>query len=317
MVNSEELINLYSKCNLCPNKCSVNRVNNQLGRCGQSSDVKIAWCGLHRGEEPPITGKKGSGMIFFCGCPLHCQYCQNYQISSLDAAGFNVSISELSNIMLELQNFGATTLNLVTGSHFIPSIIIALEMAKEKGFNLPVVWNSSGYEDVSALRLIDPYIDLYLLDIKTLDENTASKFCALKQYASNIISVAKFIKNRRTFTDLDNLKGTLIRHLVFPGQMQSTLDFLKFYADNLKDCSLLSLMVQFVPPKENPGFKAVTKKEYKKLLDTIDDLGIDGFIQELDDNEYLWIPDFNLDVPFPSGFADVLPYFLALKHKAL
>lgn len=317
MVNLKQVNELYEKCTLCPNNCQVNRTAGIKGRCGQTDKVKVAWCGLHRGEEPPVTGKKGSGMIFFCGCSLHCQYCQNYQISSLDGAGIEISVRQLTDIMLKLQEMGAETLNLVTGTHFVPAIINAVSDAKNKGFTLPIVWNSSGYESVETLKLIDPFIDLYLFDLKTLNPCTASKFCGLEKYAEVIVPAVKFLKKRHPNTDLDNLKGTLIRHLVFPGEFQSTLDFIDFYADNLKDCCALSMMVQFVPPKENPGFKPVSKEQYKKILDKLDQYNIDGYIQELDDNEYLWIPDFNKDCPFPAGFADPLPYFLELKHKAL
>lgn len=315
MVNVTDVLSLYSDCTLCPNNCHCNRLEGRKGICGQTSDVKVAWSGLHRGEEPPVSGENGSGMIFFCGCPLHCAYCQNHQISSLDAAGITVSIDELSRMMLSLQEMGAATLNLVTGTHFVPSIIIALEKARESGLTLPVVWNSSGYEAVSTMRLIDSYIDLYLLDIKTLSETCAGIFCGRKEYAKAVLPVASFLKKRRPFTDVDALKGTLVRHLVFPGQFDATLEFLSFYAQNLKDCSRLSLMVQFVPPLENPGFKPVSKKQYQKLLDVIDEYSIDGFVQELDDNEYLWIPDFNRNNPFPEGFAQPLEYFIELKRK--
>ena len=155
---------MYEKCKLCPNYCQVDR-RVKVGLCGQSDKVRIAWSGLHRGEEPPLTGEKGSGMIFFTGCPLHCKYCQNHQISGALGSnmGFNITNEELSELMLSLQEQGATTLNLVTGTHFIPSIIEALIIAKDKGFNLPVVYNSSGYESIEGLTLIDPYIDLYLI----------------------------------------------------------------------------------------------------------------------------------------------------------
>ena len=297
--------------------CHVNRTAGQKGRCLQDSRIKIAWCGLHRGEEPPVSGKNGSGMIFFCGCPLHCQYCQNWQISSTDSTGIYVSCQQLCNIMLELERQGAASLNLVTGTHYIPQIINALEEAKSKGLTLKVVWNSSGYESVEALRLIDKYIDLYLVDLKTLSPCTASQFCGLEKYAQAVVPVMKFLKKRHPITDVENLKGILVRHLVFPGHFKATCDCIRFYADNLKDSCAFSLMVQFVPPKENPGFKPVTEQEYDTLLQMLDDLGIDGYIQEPDDNEYLWIPDFEKDRPFPEKFSDPLPYFLELKHKTL
>ena len=255
-------------------------------------------------------------MIFFCGCPLHCQYCQNYQISQAGFDGLKVTETELANLMLGLQDFGAASINLVTGTHFIPSIVTALEEAKRRGLILPVVWNSSGFESVSALRMIDSLIDLYLIDIKTLSCDVASRFCGLSKYAEAAVPVASFLKRRHPNTTLEGqLKGTLVRHLVFPGCIDATVDFLHWYADNLKDCSLLSLMVQFVPPKENPGFEKMSDADYDMLLDLVDELGIDGFVQERSDNEILWIPDFRKDQPFPEGFADALPAFLDFKRS--
>ncbi len=304
---------LYTKCELCPNRCGVDRTK-QKGICGQTDKVKVAWSGLHRGEEPPISGSKGSGMIFFSGCPLHCAYCQNHQISKASAeVGVEISVEELKNLMLELQNFGATTLNLVTGTHFIPSIITALENAKKEGFSLPVVWNSSGFETVEAMELIDPYIDLYLLDIKTLDKDVAKVFCGKEKYVEAIKPLVRFLAKRRPETDLEALKGVLVRHLVFPGTIDATFYFLSWFAAHYKDNFRLSLMVQFVDPK-GKEFPKVSIREYKMLLDTIDELDLDGFVQEIGDEDK-WIPDFTQDIPFPSPFADVLPYFLKLKNS--
>ena len=306
---------LYSECNLCPNGCGVDRTKGTKGICGCSSSVKVAWCGLHRGEEPPVSGPNGSGMIFFCGCPLHCRYCQNWQISSGSWEGEEVSENELAVIMLKLQEMGAHTLNLVTGTQYIPSIINALEQAKEMGFTLPVVWNSSGYETVDALKMIDPYIDLYLLDCKTLSQKVASVFCGRASYADAIVPVISFLRRRykKTVLEDNRLEGVLVRHLVFPGCIEQTVDFIKWYADNFKDNFCLSLMTQFVPPKENPGFKPVTDGEYEMLSALLEDLDIEGFIQEREENEILWIPDFRKDQPFPESFAKPLPYFL--EHK--
>ena len=308
----------YNKCDLCPNYCKVDRTKGQLGVCKQTDEVKIAWSGLHRGEEPPVTGEKGSGMIFFTGCPLHCAYCQNRQISGSDGENYGISVTtdELASLMLNLQEIGATTLNLVTGTHFIPSIIKALDIAKEKGFLLPVVWNSSGYESLEGLELIDPYIDLYLLDGKTLSTSVASQFCGRAKYAESIVPVMDYVKAKHPYTDLDNLKGTILRHLVFPGTINATKEFLKLYAEKYKDSFFLSLMVQFVPPRENPGFVPMTDEEYDDLIEYLGELGIeDGFAQEKSDDDILWIPDFRKDIPFPESFADPSPYFLELKNK--
>lgn len=322
-----ELCSQYSNCRLCPNECGVDRAAGEVGRCGQTSQMRVAWVGLHRGEEPPITGEHGSGMVFFCGCPLHCQYCQNYQISgALDGQegarrrsydGVAVTEKQLADLMLDLQSFGAASINLVTGTHYIPSIVVALKDAKKRGLSLPVVWNSSGYESVEAMRLIDDLIDLYLLDVKTLDKDVASCFCGLPRYCDAVVPLVRFLKRRHPRTDMENgLEGVLVRHLVFPGTLDATMKFISWYADNLKVNFLLSLMVQFVPPLEDPGFPKISKSEYSSLLDALDRYEIDGFIQEQSDNEILWIPDFTKDQPFPEGFADPLPSFLDLKRKA-
>ena len=297
--------------------CHVDRRSGK-GVCRQSDDVRIAWSGLHRGEEPPVTGEHGSGMIFFSGCPLHCQFCQNRQISGSDGENYGIVISEeeMSSLMISLEEQGAATLNLVTGTHFIPSIINALEMARGKGFSLPVVWNSSGFESVYGLSLIDPYIDLYLVDCKTLDKGTASRFCRTSRYVDAIIPCLDFIKAHHPSTDLDAMKGTLLRHLVFPGELESTVSFLRVFAERYKDAFFLSLMTQFVPPLGDPGFEKMGDDEYDSLVYLLEELGIDdGFMQDPGDDDVLWIPDFTQDVPFPASFADPNPYFLSLKHR--
>lgn len=318
MVNCLEMVNKeYTECILCPNKCRVNRYEKK-GICLQSDKVRIAWSGLHRGEEPPVTGEHGSGMIFFTGCPLHCRYCQNIQISGSDGEdyGIEVTVDELSGIMLALQEMKATTLNLVTGTHFIPSIMEALSIARSKGLTIPMVWNSSGYESIEGLQLIDEYVDLYLLDCKSIKRKVSSVFCGRASYADNIIPVMDYIKERHPVTDLDRLNGTLLRHLVFPGTLNATKDFLKLFAERYKDSFILSLMVQFVPPKEDPGFVGINDEEYDELVELLEELGIDdGFMQEKGDDDILWIPDFHDDVPFPASFADPNPYFLELKRK--
>lgn len=308
----------YERCTLCPNRCGVDRTKGRSGICGMSDEVMIAWSGLHRGEEPPITGENGSGMIFFSGCPLHCRYCQNIQISGKGDlnVGYPVSIDELSILMLDLERMGASTLNLVTGTHFIPSIIEALLIAKEKGLSLPVVWNSSGYEDLEALALIDPYIDIYLLDCKSLDRKVCSVFCGREQYADVIIPVMDYVKGTHPETDLEEkMRGVILRHLVFPGTLDATFSFLSYYAAHYKDNFFLSLMVQFVPPKGDLVFEKLSAKEYDSIISAFEVLGIEeGFIQEQGD-EILWIPDFTKDNPFPHPFSTPNDYFLSLKHR--
>lgn len=309
----------YSKCYLCPNMCGVNRLNGEKGRCRMTSTIRLSWAGLHRGEEPPLCGSKGSGMLFFTGCPLHCAYCQNRQISGSDGENWGIDITEeeLVLIMLDLEKMGARTLNIVTGTHYIPSLVNALEEAKKRGFSLPVVWNSSGYERIEALELIDKYIDVYLLDCKTLNHNVASVFCGLKQYADVILPVMDWLREKHPETNLEKLKGTIIRHLVFPGTVNASKKFISIFAKRYKDNFHLSLMSQFVPPKEDLSLVSITEEEYEELCSLVEDEGIEnGFIQEKSDDDILWIPDFRKDVPFPPSFAEASKMFLEIKRKS-
>jgi putative pyruvate formate lyase activating enzyme len=319
MVMEKQVMDAYRSCTLCPNRCKVDRLAKQKGRCSQTSDVRVAWAGLHKGEEPPITGEKGSGMIFFSGCPLMCAYCQNHQISTAaQPIGIELSIEELAGIMLELQGMGATNLNMVTGTHFIPSIIEALRLARSKGLELDVVWNSSGFESIEGLALIDPYVDVYLIDVKILDADVGATFCGLRRYADDILPVMEFLKQRHPATYVDekgNLKGLLVRHLVFPTAIQASFTVLEYFARELKECAYLSLMVQFEPPLGNASFPPISEEEYDALLSALENLGIEeGFVQELGEN-VSWIPDFTQENPFPQDFASPLPYFLSLKRS--
>ncbi|MCK9190363.1 MAG: radical SAM protein [Sphaerochaetaceae bacterium] len=317
-------LELYNECMLCPNYCKVNRNGGKLGVCGESAIVRVAWSGLHKGEEPPVTGKNGSGMIFFSGCPLHCQYCQNYQISGGlnvrdGSVGTEVSIDELARMMIELQKIGANNINFVTGTHFIPSIIEAIDIARSMGMTLPLVWNTSGYESIEGLKAIDEYIDLYLIDLKTLDRNTAKNFCGTERYVDYIKPVFDFIvkkhpkyKYKGQYTTPE---GILVRHLIFPGPLKSTTEFLEYYAKNLKDKCFLSLMVQFTDPINPDKFKKISEEDYDNLLTYLDILDIeDGFVQEIGD-DVEWIPDFKLDMPFPKNFCTPLEYYLDLKKE--
>jgi putative pyruvate formate lyase activating enzyme len=313
----------YTNCNLCPNHCGVDRTKSKLGICDESDEVRVAFSGLHRGEEPPVTGKNGSGMIFFSGCPLHCQYCQNYQISGgvnkRDGnVGTPVSIDELSTLMCELEKMGANNINLVTPTHFIPSIVLAIEKARSNNLTLPIVYNTSGFEDIEALKLIDKYIDLYLIDLKTLDKGVSKNFCGRALYAERIKDVFSFLVKRHpkfeVFDDYTTPKGLLVRHLVFPNELEATYQVLDYFAKELKDSCFLSLMVQFIDPKNYKTFEKIKDWEYEALLNYLDKLNIEnGFVQELEDN-IEWIPDFKKDRPFPDDFCDPLDYYLKLKQ---
>ena len=316
--SNEELLKMYDNCELCPHKCKINRNAGKKGACFATSNVAVSFVGLHKGEEPCISGKKGAGVIFFAFCPLHCHYCQNYQIANNpNPPSIEVSIEELTNLMLALQEEGAYTLDLVTGTQFIPSIIIALKNAQERGFKLPVVWNSSGFENVEQLKLINGYVDLYLMDVKTFSYEVAEKFCGTKKYVKNIQMVMDYLSSiqKRTYERKGFLYGTLVRHLVFPDTVKQTLDFLKWFKD-FKDKYYLSLMFQFVSPFEDDDFNSISKKDYDKILKYLDEAEIEnGFVQERSpkENEKKWIPDFTRTNPFNEDSASVLPYYSSLK----
>jgi putative pyruvate formate lyase activating enzyme len=282
--------------------------------------MRIAWMGLHRGEEPPLVGEHGSGTVFFSGCPLHCAYCQNCQISARNGAyGTIVSIEQFAQLCCDLEVLGAANINLVTGTHFIPSITQALQKARELGCSLPVVWNSSGFESSTALADIDPYIDTYLVDLKTLDSRTAARFCGSSKYADIIEHVIQWILDHHQHTSFSDghLTGTIIRHLVFPGELKATEEVLRWFAQKAKDAAWLSLMVQFVPPDGTALPPSCDEVTYEYLIDLLDELEIEeGFVQELGDN-IPWIPDFTRDNPFPEGFAQPLPSFLSLRDNLI
>lgn len=307
----------YGSCELCPHKCTVNRSVGERGVCGETATMRIAWMGLHRGEEPPLIGDRGSGTIFFTGCPLHCAYCQNCQISGR-GSGFGVPVSthQFSQLLVQLESLGAANANLVTGTHFIPGIVEGIEHARRLGFSLPVVWNSSGFESVDALKLIDPYIDTYLIDMKTLDYEVASRFCGTVRYAQYIEQVIDTILEWHPKTTMEDgvLTGTVIRHLLFPGCLSATEEVLRWFSERAKQSAWLSLMVQFVPPHGMDEFPPVDEPVYDRLIALLEELGIeDGFVQELGEN-IPWIPDFTRDNPFPDSFAEPLEAFLQLKR---
>ncbi|AEC02278.1 4Fe-4S cluster-binding domain-containing protein [Parasphaerochaeta coccoides] len=322
MAGIPEYFNPYRTCLLCPNRCAVDRTRQQVGICRETDKVRVAWSGLHRGEEPPVTGKKGSGMIFFSGCPLHCAYCQNHQIAGCNATfssyGCVVDCDSLVNMMLGLQDMEAANVNMVTGTHFIPTIAEAVRRARSQGFVLPIVWNSSGYESEEGLSVIDPLVDLHLVDFKTLDSQVAAVFCGNRRYAKVVAPMLEELVSRHPVTAVGPdgvLRGILVRHLVFPGTMEATREALRWYAHHLNGSAWLSLMVQFVPPSGERLFPRMTQAEYDSLIALLDELGIeDGFVQELGDEDS-WIPDFRRDNPFPDGFAEPLPYFLSLRSS--
>ena len=305
MMDKDSLLSLYKKCSLCPRACGVDRTSGKLGFCGESSAMRLACATLHHGEEPPITGKGGSGTIFFTGCTLQCRFCQNHQISR-GGIGRVVSIEEFSDICLKLQEAGAENINLVTGTMFIPSIAIGIELAKEKGLNIPILWNSSGFESSEAVDILNSFVDVYLPDIKTLNHTFAATFFNAIHYPEAAkAAVAKMADSKKiVFKDDKIISGTIVRHLVIPGYVEMTEKFLKWFTENLKGKALISVMFQYSPKAaQGEGFpeRTLDKTEMDMVYSYLDELGIeDGFIQEEEVTDE-WNPDFNQLSPFPGS----------------
>jgi len=286
----------------------VDRCRGPNGFCGQSADLCIAWAGLHFGEEPPISGEKGSGTIFFSGCTLKCSFCQNYQIS-YHGFGQKITTGELAGIMVRLQREGAENINLVSGTHFAPSILEAIGQAKTGGLSLPIVWNSSGYESADTLEMLFEEVDIFLPDLKTLDQELSEELFKCGDYpkvaAEALKEIALHREERRVEGKLK--QGMFVRYLVLPGHRESSLQVLSWFKEELIDKALLSLMFQYTPvsPLEPTGSlkRRVSREEYETVLAYLERLDIEGgYIQELDAGEDL-LPDFRKENPFSPNLA--------------
>ena len=286
--------------------CRVDRLAGGVGLCGQTNAVRVACAGLHFGEEPPISGKLGSGTVFFSGCTLRCSFCQNWQISH-NGLGDGVSPETLADIFMALERDGAANINLVTGTPFVPGIISALHTAKSRGMALPVLWNTSGYESRETLTLLNNVVDVYLADIKTLDPDlsrslfSAADYPGVAQRAATFMTESKGLVYRNG-EDSELLKGVIIRHLVLPGHLDSTRQTLPWFRANLYPKALLALMFQYTPiaPSRSQPARRIFRQEYDLVCSWLDELGIeDGFVQEYETDKS-WLPDFTRPRPFPS-----------------
>ncbi|MGC8719808.1 MAG: radical SAM protein [Thermodesulforhabdaceae bacterium] len=248
----ERALSWMTKCTLCPRMCKVNRLENQKGRCLLGRYAVVASYGPHFGEESPLVGRNGSGTIFFAGCNLGCIFCQNYDISHT-SDGYVVSPAQLAEIMLELQRMGCHNINFVTPSHVIPQILESLPYAVEKGLNVPLVYNSSGYDRVAALKLLDGIVDIYMPDFKFWDPALSKRWCDADDYPDRARSALK--EMHRQVGDLiieDGIavRGLLVRHLVMPGFLEDTRQILKFIAEEISPNTYINVMDQYRPMGE-------------------------------------------------------------------
>ena len=291
----------YEECRLCPRECRVNRKEGQTGFCQMDGTLRVARAALHMWEEPCISGKRGSGAVFFSGCNLRCVYCQNFDIAA-GTRGKEISRERLSEIFLELQAQGAANINLVTGAHYVPQIIKALNLARMQGMDLPVVYNSSGYEKLETLKLLEGYVDIYLPDFKYMEPDLAQKFSHAPDYVERAKAAIKEMVRQSGSCQFGEdgyiRRGTIVRHLILPGHTRNSRKVLRYLHETYGEEIYISIMNQYTPlPQcgEYPELsRRVTEAEYDAVVDYAIELGIEnGFIQEGDVAEESFIPEFD------------------------
>jgi putative pyruvate formate lyase activating enzyme len=314
------ITDFYTSCRLCPRACRVDRAAGERGFCGETAALRIASASLHSGEEPPLTGDKGSGTIFVTGCNVGCRFCQNIQISQ-KGMGREAGLEEFAEVCRELHRRGAANINIVTGSHAIPAIAAGLQTARDAGITLPVLWNSSAYETVEALTLLDGeygghthrLVDVWLPDLKTLDGDAARRYLATPDYPDTAVKAIRFMMDKAPLEweglpfESALLRGVIIRHLVLPGAPASTEGVLRWFAENARGRALLSLMTQYTPVSADNNALIpdtyLSEEETAAVLEMLAEFGIDeGFVQEPVQDD-AWLPDFDRMNPFASALS--------------
>lgn len=261
---AEKLKKMLEQCRLCPNECTVNRLAGETGNCHSTDEVIISSYGPHFGEEPELVGLYGSGTIFFTNCNLSCIYCQNYDISQL-GIGNKISIDELANIMVSLQRRGCHNINLVTPTHFVPQIVEALDLAIDKGLEIPIVYNCGGYESVETLQLLENVIDIYMPDIKYSDNEIASRLSGIKNYWNVVRAAIKEMHRQVGDLHIDKKgiarRGLLVRHLVLPYNLSGSEKVIDFISDEISKNTYLNIMNQY-----HPAFKAAEEEKLMRRI---------------------------------------------------
>ena len=289
------------KCNLCPRACNVDRDDGKTGYCGEASQIRVARTSLHQWEEPCITGEHGSGTVFFTGCNLKCIFCQNHNIAD-NSVGKMFSVEELAQAFLRLQEKKASNINLVTAGHFAGQAAEALKQAKAKGLTIPIVYNSSGYETVESLRLLDGLVDVYLPDCKYYSPEISKNYSHAEDYFE---VAAKAIEEmvRQVGEPLFNekgimQKGVIIRHLVLPGHTKDSMAVLNYLWHTYGNAVYISVMNQYTPIVHQEIYenlnRRLTKREYGKVIDYLLSLGVENaFIQEGETAKESFVPEFD------------------------
>lgn len=291
---------ILDKCILCPRECKVNRNAGELGRCRAGALPKIALANLHYYEEPCISGKNGSGTVFFTGCNLSCKFCQNYKVSQ-EFSGNELSVESLAEEFLRLQSEGAHNINLVTAFAYVPMIVTALDVAKTKGLKLPIVYNSSGYEAIETLKMLEGYVDVYLPDFKYAYNDLAKNLSGVDNYFEIVQTAIKEMKRQVGQPIFDEAgmieRGLIVRHLVLPNHLQNTKKVLKWIKEHLGKDTYVSLMAQYFPTykamETDDINRKLTEEEYEEIENYFYSLSLkNGYMQEIEEDETRYVPNF-------------------------
>lgn len=295
------MLEILEQCTICPHNCKINRKNGQVGRCKSKDTVKIALYSTHNFEEPCISGKKGSGTVFFSNCNLNCVFCQNYEISQ-EGKGIEITINRLAEIFLEQQEKDVENINLVTPTSYVPQIIEAIKLARKQGLKLPIVYNTNGYEKVETLKMLDGYIDIYLPDFKYSDNKLAKRLSKVDNYFEITTEALKEMyrqTGKAIFDDRGIMKkGMIIRHLVLPNHILNSRRVLKWINDNMNDV-YVSIMAQYFPTYKAKEIEDInrklTKEEYEQIENYLYRLNLEnGYIQELGEHEEEYVPKWEM-----------------------
>ena len=298
------MIELLQKCEICPHKCKIDRTKNQVGRCKSKDTVKVALASIHNFEEPCISGRNGSGTVFFSNCNLSCEFCQNYEISQ-QGLGKEISIERLAEIFIEQQSRGADNINLVSPTSYAVQIIEAIKIAKNNGLKISIIYNTNGYENIETLKLLEGYIDIYLPDLKYAENDLAKKYSKIENYFEIATSAIKEMYRQVGKNEYDEngviKAGIIIRHLILPNHTENSKKVLKWIAENMPKNITVSVMAQYFPTYKAKEIKdinrKITKYEYQKIENYLYSLDLEnGYIQEMGNNEEIYVPKWEINV---------------------
>ena len=295
------MLEILEQCTICPHNCGINRTSNQIRICKSKDTVKIALYSIHNFEEPCISGKKGSGTVFFSNCNMNCVFCQNYEISQ-QGKGKEITIEELAEIFIKQQEKDVENINLVTPTSYVPQIIEAIKIARNKGLKLPIVYNTNGYEKVETLKMLEGYVDIYLPDFKYSDNELAKRLSKVDNYfeiATQALTEMYRQTGKAVFDDRGIMqKGMIIRHLVLPNHILNSRKVLKWINENMHYV-YVSVMAQYFPTYKAKDIEDInrklTKEEYEQIENYLYRLDLEnGYIQELGEHEKEYVPKWDI-----------------------